>query len=113
MGHGTSWSSRGAVGHEDRTFAPSETRRAKSSSKLLSLFAQANIPEETLAVLRVVQMTALQKPNGGVRGMVVGDVVRRLIAKTMAMQFMTRFETATKPFHYAGCESIAHAAQVH
>ena len=80
-------------------------------------FAQANIPEEILAVLRVGQMTALQKPNGGVRGMVVGDVVRRLVAKTMAKQFVTRFETATKPFQHAlatraGCESIAHAVQV-
>ena len=58
-------------------------------------FAQADIPEEILAVLRVGQMIALQKPNGGVRGIVVGDVVRRLVAKTMAKQFMTRFEAAT------------------
>ena len=42
-------------------------------------FAQASIPEEILATLRVGQMTALQKPNGGVRGIVVGgDVIRRL-----------------------------------
>ena len=38
-------------------------------------FAQVDIPEEILAVLRVGQMTALQKPNGGVSGIVVGDVV--------------------------------------
>ena len=71
-------------------------------------FAQANIPEEILAVLRVGQMTA---------GIVVGDVVRRLVAKTMAKQLMTRFEAATKPFQHAlatraGSESIAHAVQV-
>ena len=57
-------------------------------------------------------MTALQKPNGGVGGNVVGDVVRRLVAKTMAEQFMTKFEAATKPLQYAlatraGSESIA------
>ena len=51
------------------------------------------------------------------RGIVVGDVIRRFVAKTMAKQFMARFETATKPFQYAlatraGCESIAHAVQV-
>ena len=62
-------------------------------------------------------MIALQKPNGGVRGIVVGDVVRRLVAKTMAKQFMTKFEAATKPFQYAlatraESESIAHAVQV-
>ena len=76
-------------------------------------FAQAGI----LAVLRGGQVTALQKPNGGVRRIVVGDVVRRLVAKTMAKQFMTRFEAATKPFKYAlatraGSDSIAHAVQV-
>ena len=80
-------------------------------------FVQASIPEEILAALRVVEMTALQKPNGGVRGIIFGDVIRRLVAKTMAKQFMARFETATKPFQYAlatraGCESIAHAVQV-
>ena len=42
--------------------------------------------------------------------------MRRLIAKTMSDQMMTRFETATKPFQYAlstraGCESIAHIVQ--
>ena len=79
--------------------------------------AQASIPEEILAALRVGQMTALQKPNGGVRGIVVGDVIRRLVAKTMAKQFMARFETATKPFQYAlatraVCENIAHAVQL-
>ena len=62
-------------------------------------------------------MTALQKANGGIRGIVVGDVIRRLVAKTLAKQFMTRFEDATKPFQYAlstraGCESIAHVVQV-
>ena len=50
-----------------------------------------SIPEEILAVLRVEQMTALQKPNGGVRSIVVGDVIRRLVAKTVAKQFMTTF----------------------
>ena len=53
----------------------------------------------------------------GLGGIVVGDVVRRLVAKTMAKQFMTKFEAATKPFQYAlatraGSESIAHAVQV-
>ena len=92
-------------------------RIATCSTKFAQSFAQASIPEEILAALRVGQMTALQKPNGGVRGIVVGDVIRRLVAKTMAKQFMARFETATKPFQYAlatraGCESIAHAVQV-
>ena len=80
-------------------------------------FTQAKLPEEIVSALRVGQMTALQKPNGGIRGIVVGDVIRRLVAKTLAKQFMTRFEDATKPFQCAlstraGCESIAHVVQV-
>ena len=62
------------------------------------------------------QLTALQKPNGGVRGIVVGDVIRRPVAKTMSQQFTARFENATKPFQSAlstraRCESIAHVVQ--
>ena len=32
-------------------------------------------------------MTALQKPDGGVRGIVVGDVFRRVVARTIAQQY--------------------------
>ena len=74
-------------------------------------FAQAKLPEEIVSALRMGQMTALQKANGWIRGFVVGDVIRRLVAKTLAKQFIT------KPFQYAlstraGCESIAHVVQV-
>ena len=62
-------------------------------------------------MLRVGQMTALQKPTEW------WLVTWCLVAKTMALQFMTRFETATKPFQQAlvtraGCENIAHAVHV-
>ena len=49
-----------------------------------SLFVQAatslargNIPEVIMEAIRFGQMTALRKPDGGVRGIVVGDIVRR------------------------------------
>ena len=50
--------------------------------------------------LRESQMTALKKPKGGIRGIVVGDVIRQLVAK----QFLSSFETvraATMPFQFA------------
>ena len=61
-------------------------------------------------------MSALQKPNGGVRGIVAGDIVRRLVARTIAQQLSTEVERATTPFQYAlttkaGGECIAHAFQ--
>ena len=66
--------------------------------------------------LRVGRLTALQKPDGGVRGIVVGDIVRRLVARTMAKQVAKQAEKATAPFQYAlstkaGCECIAHIVQ--
>ena len=61
-------------------------------------------------------MTALQKPGGGVRGIVAADVVRRLVARTIAQQLEKAVEGATAPFQCAfatraGCECIAHVLQ--
>ena len=71
---------------------------------------------EIIEGIRVVRLTALQKPDGGVRGIVVGDIVRWLVARTMAKQVAKQAEKATAPFQYAlstktGCECIAHIVQ--
>ena len=50
-------------------------------------FAQGQVPEEVLPAVRLGKMTALQKPDGGVRGVVGGDVFRRLVGRTLAKQF--------------------------
>ena len=67
----------------------------------------------TLAGHMLGRMTALSKPDGG-EGIVIGDVVRRLVARTMAQQLSDAVESATVPFQHAlstraGCECIAHA----
>ena len=61
-------------------------------------------------------MTTLRKPSGGMRGIVVGDVFRRLVARTLAQQFAKKVESATAPFQHAlntraGCECVSHALQ--
>ena len=48
------------------------------------LLAQANVPEEASAGIRVGRMVALRKPNGRVRAFVVGDVFRRLVGWVLA-----------------------------
>ena len=59
-------------------------------------------------------LTALRKQDGGVRGIiVVGDVMRRLVARTTAKQVSKKVEEATGPFQHAlttkaGCECVAH-----
>ena len=42
-----------------------------------------------LQAVKLGRMTALAKPDGGVRGIVVGDVFRRVVARTIAQQFHT------------------------
>ena len=84
--------------------------------EVATLFARGQIPREILEGVKVGRMTALQKPDGGVRGIVVGDVVRRLVARTMAQQFGPQAEGATHPFQYAlstraGTECVAHVVQ--
>ena len=78
--------------------------------------AEASTPSSMVDVLRRGRITTLQKPDGGVRGIVVGEVFRRLVARTMAQQLSSAVEEATAPFQYAlstraGCECIAHAVQ--
>ena len=77
---------------------------------------RANIPPEILDAIRLGRMVALQKPGGGVREIVVGDILRRVVAKTLAQEMGHHIEAATSPFQHAlttrcGCECIAHAVQ--
>ena len=47
----------------------------------------------------------------GVRGIVVGDFLRRLVARSLARSFATRFLDACQPFQ-SGTEAVAHALLV-
>ena len=62
---------------------------------------------------KLASPTALSKPDGGVRGIVVGDILRRMVARTIAKQIAKQVEPATVPFQYAlstkaGCECVVH-----
>ena len=63
--------------------------------------ARAQVPHEILQSIRIGRLTALQKESGGVRGIVAGDIVRRLVTRTIAQQMDRAFEIATAPFQYA------------
>ena len=93
---------------------------SEADSELLvqvaSKLAVVDVPEEVIDGIRLGRLTALAKPDGGVRGIVVGDIVRRLVARTIAKQFAKRAEVATAPFQCglstkAGCECVAHIVQ--
>ena len=84
--------------------------------KMGQQLSRAQAPSSIASAIRLGTITALQKPNGGDRGIVVGDTLRRLVARTIAQQLSVAVEAATAPFQYAlstraGTECVAHALQ--
>ena len=78
--------------------------------------SRGHVPSSIRDAIRHGKLTALRKPNGGVRGNVGGDIVRRLVARTISQQMAEAVQTATAPSQYAlstrsGCECVAHALQ--
>ena len=78
--------------------------------------ARAHVPQVVESMVRSRRLTVLSKPDGGVRGIVSGDVIRRLVARTIAQQLGPAVKSATAPHQYAlstraRCECITHALQ--
>ena len=91
-------------------------RALDSLHKFAHIMARGEVPDRIEPVVRLGRLTALRKPDGGVRGIVVGDVLRRLVARTIAQQIADQVEAATAPFQYAlktraGSECVAHILQ--
>ena len=135
VGRGTVWaqfddspqrSGEWSIGHDQRT---SQTSHVESPSIAL-VFPTGRYswspPECRIEAVRMGRITALRKPAGGVRGIVVGDVIRRLVARTVAQQVGSNVEKAqqvgshvekaTAPYQYAlttraGCECVPHVVQ--
>ena len=62
-------------------------------------------------------MTALEKRDGGVRGIATGTSFRRLVANLLARQFSEQVEQACAPFQFAlstraGTDCVGHAIRV-
>ena len=98
-----------------RPILESETDTA-AMGRMATDLARADIPLPILTALRMGRLIALQKPTGGVRGIVTGEVFRRLVARSIAQQLACAVEVATSPFQYAlstkaGGECVAHAIQ--
>ena len=58
----------------------------KSAVQDGEVFARSEIPDTVVQMVKMERLTALSKPYGGVRGIVAGDVFRKLVARTMAQQ---------------------------
>ena len=64
-------------------------------------FASADVSQPIVDAVRMGRITALRKSDGGVRGIVAGDLFRRLVSRTIAKQLAKEVEAATAPFQYA------------
>ena len=78
--------------------------------------SRGHVPSMVVDMVRAGRMTAFRKPDGGVRGIVAGDVVKRLVARTMSQQLGPATMAATAPHQFAlstraGCECVAHMLQ--
>ena len=75
--------------------------------------ARAEAPEPITRAFMTATMTALRKPDGGVRGIATGTSFRRLVAKTLAHQFVEVVESTCAPFQFAlstraGTDCVGH-----
>ena len=101
----------------DHLFPLLESERdTQKLHQFASTLARAEVPAEIVDLIRMVRITTLWKKDGGVRGITVGDVLRRLIARTIVKQVCSAVESATSPFQFslstkAGCECVAHVIQ--
>ena len=75
--------------------------------------AQARVPLNIAQAIGLGRMVALTKPNGGIRGLVVGDVLRRVIARCIAQVFATQFHAACAPHQFALSSRAGTGAVVH
>ncbi len=80
-------------------------------------FARAAVPDSVMQALRLGRMTALQREDGKIRGIVAGSVLRRLVCKAVAAQFSDEFLERTAPFQFAlqtkaGTDALAHAIRL-
>ena len=90
---------------------------AESFWRMCEEFAGAGTKDEVVQALRMGRMTALQKSAGGVRRIVDGDFLRRLVARTLTQQLAPAVERAifarssSLSLTKSGCECVAHIAQ--
>ena len=78
------------------------------------LLAQADLPQQASNAIALGRLVALQKPNGRIRGLVVGDLLRRVVSRSIAQHFGQTIHTACSPYQFAlstraGTEAVVHA----
>ena len=82
--------------------------------QVASRLALGLVPDSVGRALALGRLTALQKPGRpDVRGIATGDVLRRLVARTLAQQLGEELDRASEPYQFAlrtraGTDAAAH-----
>ena len=74
------------------------------------MLARARVPPAIKDAIRLGRLIALRKTDGSVRGILAGDIVRRVVARTISQQLMEALLQHAMSTR-AGCECVAHALQ--
>ena len=80
-------------------------RDMASLCQVATLLARGDVVPSALRILRMRRVTALRKPDGGVRGIVVSDVLRRFVAQTMAKQALNQLKPR-RPCSSTHCKCV-------
>ena len=80
---------------------------------MASYFAEGDVPDDIIEAMRLGKMTALRKSPTKVRGLNAGELLRRLVAKTLTQQYGKEFEMATLLCNFGlaahgGAEALVH-----
>ena len=67
----------------------------------ITSLARTDVASDVAEAFMGARLTALAKPDPGVRGIATRSSLRRLVARISARQFMKEFESECAPFQYA------------
>ncbi|KAL2635415.1 hypothetical protein R1flu_006894 [Riccia fluitans] len=81
--------------------------------ELCTHIAQGRVSPSMAYLLGASRLLALEKPSGGVRPIAVGEVLYRLVARTLGFQFREALADHFSPLQFGvatrgGCETIIH-----
>ena len=84
-------------------------------SEVVSLLLRGEVPESIRPYVCGASITALRKPNGSVRPIVIGETIRRLTSKVAVDLITERAREIFEPLQHGvktpnGCEAIIHVA---
>ena len=93
-----------------------DAEASQTFSDVASQLACAGVPDDIVPALGLGRVVALRKPNGGTGGLMIGDFLCRLVARTLAQQFAGPVAEACHLHPYAlgsrvGAEALIHEVQ--